>query len=177
MMNKLLIFLLLVTLSACSISRPSLSDQGSKAYRMLKKTDKFYDYAVGYGGDTPEVVHAFQALLKESNADAAFKSLLKDATLPGQLYALCGLWFTDPAELKLHVERYRSLKTRVPTMMGCIVAEDSVSELVECKHPGTVHLRGPQDSLKEWWKRNRSDNVRYDIAGGAWPSNFKEAKP
>jgi hypothetical protein len=176
-MKRTLIFTWMLMLSACSTPKPPLSGQGNKAYRIVKKTDMFYDSAVGYGGDTPEVVHAFQELLNEKRADAAFKALLEKATLPGQLYALCGLWFTDPEEFKRQVPHYSSLKSKVPVMMGCVVAEDSVSELVKCNRPETVRLRGPHDSLKGWWKRNGNDkSARYDIAGGAWPSNFKEAR-
>lgn len=175
-MKRTLIFTWTLLLSACSTSSLPLSGQGIKAYRIVKKADKFYDSRVGYGGDTPEVVHAFQDLLNEKRADVAFKALLEKATLPGQLYALCGLWFTDPEEFKRKLPHYSRLKGEVPTMMGCIVDEDPISELVKSNHPGVVRLKGPNDSLKDWWKRNPNANTRYDIAGGAWPSNFKEAR-
>lgn len=175
-MKHMYIFTWMLTLSACMAVTPPLSESGSKAYATLKNMDKFYDVAVGFAGTTPETVHAFQALLRERNADAAFKSLLKEATLPGQLYALCGLWFTDSEEFKRQVPHYSSLKGKVPTMMGCIVSEDPISELVKSNHPGAVRLKGPDDSLKDWWKRNPNADTRYDIFGGAWPSNFKEAR-
>ncbi|WP_395748349.1 hypothetical protein [Prosthecobacter sp.] len=176
-MKKLLLLIWLLTLTACTDSAPGLTSRGQKAFRVLKEADKFYDSAVGFAGTTPEVVRSFQILLKEEDADAAFKVLLQEATLPGQLYALCGLWFTDQAAFKLGVARYSASTLKVPAMMGCVVADEQVSELVECRQPGTVHLNGPKDSLSEWWKRNKTENVSYDIAGGAWPSNFKEAKP
>lgn len=175
-MKRMLMFTWLLMLSACMATAPPLSEQGSKAYQTVKKTDKFYDVAVGYAGTTPEVVHAFQTLLQEKNSDAAFKSLLKEATLPGQLYALCGLWFTDPEMFKQQVPNYSSMKGKVPTMMGCIVDEDPIAELVKSNHPGAVRLKGPGDSLKAWWGRNPNADTRYDIFGGAWPSNFKEAR-
>lgn len=146
------------------------------AYAVVKKADKFYDAAIGFAGTKPEVVTAFQTLLQQQNADAAFKSLLQEATLPGQLYALCGLWFTDQAAFKQQIARYSRVKGKVPTMMGCIVSEDPVAELVKSAHPGTVRLRGPEDSLKAWWQRHPDADTRYDIAGGAWPSNFKDAR-
>jgi len=176
-MKRTVIYTWMLMLSACSTLKPPLSSQGSKAYRTVKEANMFYDSAVGYGGNTPEVVHAFQELLEEKSADAAFKGLLKESTLPGQLYALCGLWFTDPEEFKRQVPNYSNLKGNVQVMMGCVVAEDSISELVECNRPETVRLRGPHDSLRGWWKRNGNDkSTRYDIAGGAWPSKFKEAR-
>jgi hypothetical protein len=175
-MNKALIFLWLVTFSACSTSRPPLTSQGIKAYHVVKKAGRFFNSAVGYAGSTPDVVWAFRDLLAEKNADAAFKSLLQEATLPGQLYGLCGLWFTDQVAFKEQVVRYRAMPGKVKTMIGCIIDEDAVAELVESKHPKAIRLLGPEDTMKAWWARNPNAQGYSDIAGGCWPSELKGEK-
>ena len=176
MMNKLLVFLLLVTLSACSTSRPPLTTQGIKAYDVVKRAERFFNSAVGYAGSTPEVVWAFRDLLAEKNADAAFKSLLQEATLPGQLYGLCGLWFTDQAAFKEQVARYRVMPGKVKTMIGCIIYEDAIAELVVSKYPTPIRLSGPEDTMKAWRARNPKVAGFMDIAGGYWPSELRGEK-
>lgn len=162
--------------SSCLAALPDLSSQGIKAYQQVKKAEMFEDAHVGFSGKTPEVVWAFRDLLAEKNADAAFKALLQEATLPGQLYALCGLWFTDPAEFKRQVAHYRAMPGNVKTMSGCDISEDSIAKFVESQHPKAIRLRGPQDTMKAWWARNRNAEGRSDIAGGYWPSELKGEK-
>lgn len=162
--------------SACRSAMPELSGEGTKAYEVVKKAERFTNAAVGYAGETPGAVRAFRELLAEKNADAAFKALIQEATLPGQLYALCGLWYTDPAAFKVQVARYRTKPGKVATMIGCIVDEDDIAELVESKHPRAIRLLGPGDTMKAWWARNPNAEARGDIAGGYWPSELKGEK-
>ncbi len=163
-------------ISTCAAARPDLSAQGVKAYDIVRTTDTFSSAHVGFAGTTPAVVWAFRDLLAETNADAAFKSLLQEATLPGQLYALCGLWFTDQAEFKKQVARYRAMPGKVKTMVGCSVGDDALADLVQSTHPKAIRLRGPDDTLKAWWARNPDAETRSDIAGGYWPSELKGEK-
>lgn len=154
--------------------RLQLSAQGVQAYQAVKSADRFYSASVGYAGSTPEVVWAFRDLLVEKNADAAFKALLQDpqATLPGQLSGLCGLWFTDQTEFKKQVARYHAMKGKVGTMIGCIIGEDEIADLVVSKYPTPIRLNGPGDTLEAWWVRNPKGGYS-DIAGGYWPSKLK----
>ncbi len=168
--------MLCLVISLCPASMPELSAKGAKAYAAVKTTERFCGSAVGFAGSTPEVVWAFRELLGERNADAAYKSLIQEATLPGQLYGLCGLWFTDQAEFKKQVARYRAMKGKVKTMIGCIITEDEIAELVESSHPKAIRLRGPEDTMKAWWDRNPNAEGRSDIAGGYWPSELKGEK-
>ncbi|OYW74750.1 MAG: hypothetical protein B7Z37_16275 [Verrucomicrobia bacterium 12-59-8] len=168
--------MLSLLIPSCSTAMPDLSVRGVKAYQVVKKAESFYNSAVGYAGSTPAVVWAFRDLLAEKNADAAFKSLLQEATLPGRLYGLCGLWFTDQAAFKEQVAHYRAMPGKVKTMIGCIIAEDEIAELVESKHPNAIRLRGPEDTMQAWWARNPKAQGFSDIAGGCWPSELKGKK-
>jgi len=147
-----------------------------KAYAMVKTAERFLSSAVGYAGSTPNVVWSFRDLLVEKNADAAFKSLIQEATVPGQLYGLCGLWFTDQAEFKKQVARYRDMPGKVKTMIGCIITEDEIAELVVSKYSPAIRLLGPEDTMKAWWARNPNAKGYSDIAGGYWPSELKGEK-
>lgn len=160
----------------CAGGMPELSAEGVKAYKEVKKAEMFCNSAVGYAGSTPEVVWAFRDLLLEKNADAAFKALMQEATIPGQMYALCGLWFTDQAAFKEQVARYHAMKGKVKTMIGCIVDEEAIADLVVSKYPTPIRLKGPEDSLKGWWARNPKGSGYSDIAGGYWPSELKGEK-
>lgn len=153
--------------------RLQLSAQGAEAFEDVKSAEKFYSAAVGYVGSTPDVVWSFRELLAEKNADAAFKALLQEATMPGQLYGLCGLWFTDQAEFKKQVARYHAMKGTVHTMVGCIIGETKISDLVVSWHDTRIRLNGPEDTMEAWWARNPNGEGYSDIAGGCWPSELK----
>ena len=160
----------------CAGGVPELSAEGVKAYQEVKKAEMFCNSAVGYAGSTPEVVWAFRDLLAEKNADAAFKALMQEATMPGQMYALCGLWFTDQAAFKKQVVRYHAMKGKVKTMIGCIVDEEAIADLVVSKYSPAIRLLGPEDTMKAWWARNPNAKGYSDIAGGYWPSELKGEK-
>lgn len=160
----------------CTGGVPELSAEGVKAYQEVKKAEMFCNSAVGFAGSTPEVVWAFRDLLVEKNADVAFKALMQEATMSGQMYALCGLWFTDQAAFKEQVARYHAMKGKVKTMIGCIVDEEAIADLVVSKYPTPIRLNGPEDILKAWWARNPNGSGYSDISGGYWPSELKGEK-
>jgi len=162
--------------AACAAAVPELSAQGVKAYAVVKTAERFFGSAVGYAGSTPDVVWSFRDLLAEKNADAAFKSLIREAKIPGQLYGLCGLWFTDQAEFKKQVARYHAMPGKVKTMIGCIIDEDEIADLVVSKYSPAIRLLGPEDTMKAWWARNPNAKGYSDIAGGYWPSELKGEK-
>jgi hypothetical protein len=128
-----------------------------RAYALLVSAESFSDAHVGFAGAPSCEVVAFQVVLESYTADRAFKQLLSDATLPGQLYGLSGLYFTDPPTFCGHVERYRVDATSVPTDIGGVTERQSVASLVSA-----THVDGPND-------------LPIDIACGGWPTAFKNA--
>jgi len=101
-----------------------------KAYSKLLNAEVFSGARVSFDGHMPLTVRAFLILLQAPQADELFKSLLEEATLVGQLYALCGLHSVDNEFLKDVVERYRYQDDEVETMFGCIVGSHKVSDLI-----------------------------------------------
>ncbi len=169
-------FLLLgsaLLISTASAAPPKLGEKAQKAYATIKDAPEFCGTAVGYAGTTPPVVHAFRDLISDPQADAAFKSLLTEAKLPGQLYALCGLWFTDPAAFKVAAEPYRQSKKEVATYEGCEKSNQRVAEIVESKAPHVVRLKNNKQTIQDWSAAHKGE-LSFDIIGGAWPSVFKE---
>ena len=155
------------------------NDEGkstSEAFDVLAAAGCFSDTHVGYAGKTPDEVKAFRTIIQSDNADALFKKILKEGTMAAQLYALCGLYYTDPAFFKEKVEKYKTLDDTVATMMGCTLSVDSVADLVEKDAPNVVRLESNTQTTREWAEKNKEkvkDGMFRDIAGGGWPDAFK----
>jgi hypothetical protein len=147
-----------------------------QALLVLRKTNRFADVAIGYAGGPSTEACAFATLIREPDADAVFKALLRESRLAGQLYALCGLYFTDPGYFRQAVESYRESTEEVRTQMGCIIGHDSVGSLVESRHPQVVRLSSPEDTVQEWYLRNKEraeEGFVSDIIGGGYPATFR----
>ncbi len=115
-------------------------------YEVLLEAAAFEGTTIGAGGETPNAVFALQWMLAAPSADAAFKDLLERAGLPGKLYALCGLYWTDPSAFAAGVERLKPVKAPVEYLsFGCIGDEITAEEL-----------------------------AAREIASGYWPRIFKE---
>jgi hypothetical protein len=130
--------------------------------------------------------------LKEPSADAAFKQLLARATLPGKLYSLCGLFFTDYSFFRMAIEGYRHNDEIVYTLFGCIGGAMRASELIEAKNPIIVDINHPQESLREyfdmdsklyddWTKRKKKKKTdrppaghEPDILNGGYPVMYQD---
>lgn len=110
----------------------SLSKEGELAYQKLLKTTTFKIHASDYEGNVYEDVQAFRVIMAEESADQAFKQLIKTATLPGQLYALCGLYFTDPNHFSFLSKQYKDSSKAVVCngVNECMSSTTDVSLLV-----------------------------------------------
>jgi hypothetical protein len=152
---------------------PVLEGALHDAYATIKEEKTFCSTMVGAGGAVPKVVAAFRTLLWDAQADAAFKSLLTEAKPAGQLYALCGLWFTDPVAFKEAAENLGKSGDQVDTLIGCIGTRKRVADIVESKDPGAVRLKDNKQSVKQWLDEHKGGSMHTDIVGGYWPSMFK----
>ena len=130
----------------------ALQMDAPKAYDKLLHAEIFSGSAVSVDGHMPLTYRALLILLQTPKADEAFRSLLTEATLVGQLYALCGLYCTDYEAFKEAVEPYRRRDERVRIMFGCILDEQKASALVE-----SVILGGGYAAELEEHIRRRED--------------------
>ncbi len=109
---------------------PSLSPEGQDAYHVLRDADFFSSGCVGFACVPPPTVEAFRVLIEDPGADAAFKSLLDEASLAGQLYALAGVYYTDADRFGLYAAPYRRTSKKVEYWSGCIGGRSAVRDLV-----------------------------------------------
>ena len=134
-------------LAGCSDSTGIEQDKvKSTEYQLLKSADKFYGAHIGFGGTTPPAVHAYRDLLDHPKADASFKKLIESATMPGRLYGLAGVYFTDPSSLPDLSKRFLGSSEAVPAFFGCILSDLQVKELAQRIVDGSL----PRELLDEW---------------------------
>jgi hypothetical protein len=148
-----------------------LSPTGREAFQTLLAARQFEESFVGFGAQPSDLVAAYRLLLKESAADAAFKQLLEKATLAGQLYGLCGVYFTDHPYFLSIIESYRGRTDAVPIQSGCMVFGQPMSRFIDSGVPNAIRLSGPQDSLLEW-RRVHPESNQPDIIGGGYSHQF-----
>jgi hypothetical protein len=145
-MTRLLVLALFVMMIAAvagcgdNATEPGSGSELPGQYGMLLTASMFKGAHVGYGGFTPPEVIAFRGLLESPDADGLFKRLLEDATTPGALYALCGIYFTDPGALPDLTEPYLESSGRVMTFFGCIQDMQAVSAVAEDILAGSIPL-------------------------------------
>jgi HEAT repeat protein len=147
---------------------------------LLLTTDCFAGSAVGDSCRPSWQVSAFRMLLESPHSDAAFKDLLARARLPGQLYGLCGLYFTDPVSFRVVLEKYARMDAEVDEQLGgCIVFTVAVSRIARRSSPNVVRTTSPGDAIEGWNRRDGwnpddgpDETGAVDIAAGGIPRDF-----
>ncbi len=156
-----------LALFACS-DGPQLSPEGRSALRVLLRTNRF-TWNVLSDGSTPREVLALRTLIQEPEAVPTLRLVLETGKLPGQLFALCGLYYAAPEVFAREVERYRERKDEVRVEFGSPSQTMPVARVVE--KPSAVRLaRG--ESLQRWGEEHLSQPISLDIVGGGFPSLF-----
>jgi hypothetical protein len=112
-------------------STPSNADRVHLAAEILRNTDRFASVAVGAAGITSTQALAWRVVFQSPAADSVFQSLLSDATRPGQLYALAGLFINDHAAYVQGAVRQRTQGGVVSTQFGCIVSQQPVAGILD----------------------------------------------
>jgi len=159
--------------SNANVSLPSRAE----AIALLTSTDTFASTAVGEGAQPSDESLAFARVFLEPDADAVFKQLLAQANVAGRLYALCGLYFTDPETFREKLAAYEANKNEVWVFMGCLKWQRGVSELVKSSSAGAVRLKDADDTVDLWVERNRDladKDFDLDLIGGGYPDLFRQ---
>ncbi len=130
-----------LVLSACAFDANTddlpLSAEGQHAYDVLRDAEMFSGDGVGFAGLMPATVEQFRVLIAEPEADAAFKTLMGEATPAGQLFGLAGVYFTDAGRFAHYADHFRRSSERVSIMQGCIMQRTSVGRVVPDIADGT----------------------------------------
>ena len=144
----------------------------SAAMEVLRHATDFESVHVGIGGWLSTNVVAFRVILSHRRAAELFPELYATATPAGKLYALCGLYFTDPAAFAREVPRMAADRSPVTTFNGCIRnSGDVVGDVVRAPFPGRMQI-GKGQTLAAWFAAHGS--APGDIAGGYVPLSFVE---
>ncbi len=99
-------------------------------YETVKAADHFAIGGVGVAGTiTPEEL-AMREVRDGPEAETLLRKLLREATPPGQMYALFALRQLGPADYETLSAPYRQSSTAVPTISGCIIHTQPMSEAV-----------------------------------------------
>jgi hypothetical protein len=179
-----------LALSGCASARGASSARSTKraseaplsraeAIATLEATDTFAGTSVGFGGGPSKEACAFATLIRQPDAALLFKDLLARGQTAGQLYALSGLYFADPAAFREAIEPYRGRTDPVKTLSGCIGGAKPVGEIVEHPGPHAVRLASSSENVQAWLDRNPDARRSFfmDISGGGYPSQFRALRP
>ena len=142
---SLILFSLQANAQEKTFDESVLSESGKQAYQTLLKIDIFALGGVGYSGSTSEGELALYELSKDREAVEAFKSILNNATIEGQIYALLGVRilkcdcfqselgkFKTKTEFpKVNNRRKKSSDDIVTTMSGCLVFGKNRTEIIQ----------------------------------------------
>ena len=167
MMSLQLITLLLLAAAGSAPEAPAAIDADITTIRTMSVVSDGHD---GDAGITPESVLAFRRLVKAEGASRLFAKLLSKATPSGQMYALCGLFFTDPEAFKSALLTFENSKQTVPHQQGCISSTDTVADMIHSRYRPVMRLE-PGESTDRWFREHpgkRDAGFHVDIAGGGF---------
>ena len=123
--GRLLALALLMALTA-----PVHADDKGTA-SSLARENTFALGGVGVAGTMSSGESDLRALLKETDAVQQLKSLLKNATPAGQLYALLGLRLRDRPSYEQALPALRQRSDMISTMHGCILMKEKMESIVK----------------------------------------------
>src|SRR5215471_2850170 len=150
-----LLLLLTARVDAQTFSASQLTNDGERSFQVLLQASAFENDELGLARDSSQLVNAYRVLRKERYADAAFKRLLETATTAGQLYGLCGIYYTDYDFFLTVVNKYAERTDYVYTRFGPGPQRGrAVADLVKSTAPNVVRLSSPKESIMDWGARN-----------------------
>lgn len=109
----------------------SLSGEDRTAYITLANAPMFSTGGVGSPGRLPKAVLAYRTLIESPRAAEAFDEMARIATPEGRMYALCGLYDTDPRLFAKDIKEITKDSGRVLSVgFGCSIFKEKVTDLL-----------------------------------------------
>jgi hypothetical protein len=100
------------------------------AKRVLTEATVFAPWGIGYGG-RPIQALAINVLIEQTTSRALFNDIYRQAGIPGQLLALCGLQSSDRAQFETLSQALGSSEAEVYTYSGdCTGEAHTAAEIV-----------------------------------------------
>jgi hypothetical protein len=108
------------------------------AFAFLLETDCFSDILVGIEGNVSIEFRAFQKIIQSENSVNHFTMLQQQAKLPGQLYALCGIFLSDSSRFNDVISMYNNIDDSITTQSGCVLYTTPVDSIIKYIRNGTI---------------------------------------
>ena len=112
---------------ALGVSSPSLVAASASA---MQHAQRFAVGGTGAAGVMSEGEHALRSVLAQPDAAQRLESMLPSASDAGRLYILLGLRIRDRAAYQRALDLCSQHHTRVGTVRGCIVGDESFRSVV-----------------------------------------------
>lgn len=100
------------------------------AERILIQAERLESGSVGYAAVTPASVLAWRVIMDSPHPASAFREVFAEAGIAGELYALAGLRFADPAAYTQFADDLRQRGGSVDVVRGCIGSTDSITQVI-----------------------------------------------
>ena len=138
----------------------------------MKNTQRFENLTINYFGMHSSSVRAYGVLADEELSDAAFKSLVKTASLEGSLYALAGTFYTDQAYFYETANKLKSSELKLRRGRGCFIQTISLAEAIESKKEN-VAIIGSGESFEQYMVGANGRRTTLDLINGGFPAALK----
>ena len=176
-----ILVILLLTSSAIgqSCTAPAVSTGEMQAQFDILLTTESFGGTFGFGPEPPANTTAFRELVGMPGSDTMFRDLLDRATLEGQMYALCGLWYTDHDYFLIALDDFRDVSEMITIQSGDMYYPTPVSGVVESASCDAVKLDHRGQTISEWIRDNLKPGGNFitDIAGGGYPATLRFGYP
>jgi len=120
----------LLLIFAASFVLVSAGAAEAGAYSKIRSARHFAIGGVGFTGVTSQGELAMRTIRDSPRAEEQLRALLNESSPAGQMYALFALRQLNPSDYSALAEPFRRRSTPVPTISGCFVYTQRMSEAV-----------------------------------------------
>lgn len=154
------------------LDNPGVSKAGRAAYYALERAERFETGNVGFAGTPSTYIASLRTIMREPLAGDILEYLFEQATPAGKLYALSGLYSTEPLYFGRAVEMLKTSGETVQVLNGCLMSSEPVAKIIE-SDAANVAIIEPGETMKEFWATNVG-SFELDIVHGGYPATFAE---
>jgi hypothetical protein len=170
--------ILLLASVALVAESPTAIHSPEQAFTILKNASSFATIDILPKGPLPSEYFALAYLIRHKEGSPHFERLLGEGKMPGRLYALIGLYATNPTRFRAELPNFEADNRKVFYYSGCVNSEMPCSWFVRSKEPGRLVLPPGQLSMKPYYQKNFefwSTSYAIDISGGGYTASILDA--
>lgn len=138
--------LLALVAAACSMEKRPQQFPASEIqaeYELLRDAKVFVGHCSNFPGPLriSDEAHAYRSVLAHPEADKHFKALRESEGIPGQMYGLAGIYFTDPEHLRAAIVPYLEWAEPIASLGGDIQLYTEIKDIAEAIDGGFIPTR------------------------------------